>query len=201
MADRWKALPASAYKEDFWLRGPAVPPDYKTRPADPVRRQRKHLPISCARFTNTDKVLWPQEGYTKTDLINYYAAVAETLLPHLCGRPIIMERHPNGIAEKYFLQKDAMPQHTPDWLLLHILDYLQNGRGKALASVDSVRARPGSPVSTPLKWSEVQKDSLEPSEFNIETVPKRIQTVGDLFSPVLRDKQDIRHLIDALRAA
>src|SRR5262249_48212093 len=83
-------------------------------------RQKKPLPISRARFTNPEKLLWPREGYTKTDLIKYYAAVADVLLPHLHGRPIIMERHPNGITEKYFLQKDAMPQHTPDWLLPRI---------------------------------------------------------------------------------
>jgi len=78
------------------------------------------------------------------------------------------------------------------------LDALQNGRGKTLAGVYSLRARPHAPVSTPLKWVELEK-AIHPSEFNIENVPKRIEKAGDLFEPVLSDKQDIRHLVRALR--
>jgi bifunctional non-homologous end joining protein LigD len=78
------------------------------------------------------------------------------------------------------------------------VDSLQNGRGKTLAAVYSLRAQPNAPVSTPLKWAELKKP-LEPSQFNIETVPKRIKRVGDLFEPVLRERQDIRHLVRALR--
>jgi bifunctional non-homologous end joining protein LigD len=80
------------------------------------------------------------------------------------------------------------------------IDALQNGRGKTLVGVYSLRARPNAPVSTPLNWSELKKP-IEPSEFNMETVPKRIRTVGDLFEPVLTDKQEIRHLVQALRSA
>src|SRR5262249_13677912 len=79
------------------------------------------------------------------------------------------------------------------------VDALQNGRGKTLAGVYSLRAWPDAPVSTPVKWSELEKP-IDPSEFNLKTVPKRIKTVGDLFEPVLRDKQDVRHLVRALRA-
>ncbi len=77
------------------------------------------------------------------------------------------------------------------------MDALQNGRGKTLAAVYSLRAWPHAPVSTPLSWTELEKQ-LDPTEFNIDTVPKRIKDVGDLFEPVLRDKQDIRHLVRAL---
>jgi bifunctional non-homologous end joining protein LigD len=291
------------------------------------------------KFTNVEKIFWPREGYTKADVIAYYDAVAEVLLPQLRGRPLIMERYPDGIAEKYFLQKDALAQHTPDWMLPHIhevsapeagrkiryivsndravllylanyaaitlhpwssriqlldypdyvlldldpieapfatvqkvalglkavldelklcgyaktsggegihvylpviektvtygeattlaralsvivaerlpelvtiernvkkrpkgavyLDYLQNGRGKTLASAYSLRARPNAPVSTPLRWTELKKP-IDPSQFNIETVPKRIKTVGDLFEPVPRGEQDVQHLVRAL---
>src|SRR5947208_3785772 len=64
------------------------------------------------------------------------------------------------------------------------IDALQNGRGKTLVGVYSLRAKPNAPVSTPLKWSEVKKP-IDPSDFNIETVPKRIKSIGDRFEPVL----------------
>ena len=78
------------------------------------------------------------------------------------------------------------------------IDALQNGRGKTLAGVYSLRARPNASVSTPLKRTELKK-VIDPSQFSIENVPNRIKKAGDLFGPVLSDKQDIRHLIRALR--
>ena len=67
------------------------------------------------RFTNRSKVLWPEHGYTKGDLIDYYRAVAPALLPLLRSRPLVLTRFPDGIHGKNFFQKDA-PGHTPDWV-------------------------------------------------------------------------------------
>lgn len=66
------------------------------------------------------------------------------------------------------------------------LDCLQNGYGKTLVAPYSLRAIDGAPVSAPLKWSEVSK-KLDPSKFNMKTMPKRIDKVGDLFAPVLKN--------------
>lgn len=66
-------------------------------------------------FSNVDKVFFPAEGYTKGDLIQYYASVAPLLLPHLAGRPISMSRYPNGITGQSFYEKRA-PGHQPDWM-------------------------------------------------------------------------------------
>jgi bifunctional non-homologous end joining protein LigD len=76
---------------------------------------------------------------------------------------------------------------------------LQNGRGKTLASVYSLRPRPQAPVSTPLDWNELKK-AVDPTRLNIETIVERIKSVGDLFKPVLHEKQDIAPLLSALRA-
>jgi bifunctional non-homologous end joining protein LigD len=65
-------------------------------------------------FTNLDKVFWPQEGYTKGDLIEYHRQVAEWMLPYLEDRPLVMTRYPDGIEGKSFFQKDA-PPYAPDW--------------------------------------------------------------------------------------
>ncbi len=66
------------------------------------------------KFTNLNKVYYPADGYTKRDLINFYAAVADLLVPHLQGRPLSLKRYPNGIDQEYFFQKDA--SGFPDWL-------------------------------------------------------------------------------------
>ena len=68
-------------------------------------------------FTNLTKVFWPEEGYTKGDLIDYYRAISPWLLPYLKDRPLVMTRYPDGIAGKSFFQKDA-PSFSPGWVRL-----------------------------------------------------------------------------------
>ena len=65
--------------------------------------------------SNLDKVLWPRDGYTKGDLIDYYNAVAPWMVPHLKDRPLTLERYPNGIDASSFFEKQ-MPKGTPDWV-------------------------------------------------------------------------------------
>ena len=67
------------------------------------------------RLSNLDKVFWPDEGYTKGDLIAYYHNVAELLLPHLRDRPLTMKRMPDGLAGGFFYEKNA-PQSVPQWM-------------------------------------------------------------------------------------
>jgi len=67
------------------------------------------------RLSNLDKVFWPDEGYTKGDLLAYYYNVAELILPHLRERPLTMKRMPDGISGPFFYEKTA-PSHTPDWI-------------------------------------------------------------------------------------
>lgn len=78
------------------------------------------------------------------------------------------------------------------------VDYLQNARGKTLASVYSVRPLPGAPVSTPVTWEELA-EGVDPRQFTIKTVPARLESVGDLFAPVLTDRQSLAPLLGALR--
>jgi bifunctional non-homologous end joining protein LigD len=67
------------------------------------------------KFTNLKKVFYPADGYTKRDVINFYAAVADLLVPHLQGRPLSLKRYPNGIAADFFFQK-AVAAGFPEWL-------------------------------------------------------------------------------------
>jgi bifunctional non-homologous end joining protein LigD len=66
-------------------------------------------------LSNLDKVLWPRDGYTKGDLIRYYEAVAPWMIPHLKGRPLTLERYPNGIDAPSFFEKQ-IPKGAPDWV-------------------------------------------------------------------------------------
>jgi bifunctional non-homologous end joining protein LigD len=67
------------------------------------------------KLTNLTKVYWPDEGYTKGNLIEYYSKIAPYMLPYLKNRPQSLNRHPNGIMGKNFFQKD-MRNLPPDWM-------------------------------------------------------------------------------------
>ncbi len=281
------------------------------------------------KLTNQKKIYWPDEGYTKGDLITYYDQMSKFVLPYLKDRPESLNRFPNGIKGPSFYHKDA-GDSAPDWVNsvevysesnnknidyivcndkatllylanlgciemnpwnstvkkqdhpsyliididpgdknsfdqvidvalatkqildecgvrsycktsgssgLHVfvpmgdkydyehvknfahltamkvtellpdfttlernlkkrgnkkiyVDYLQNRRGQTIASAYSVRPKKGATVSTPLDWKEVKK-GLHPSQFDINTVPKRIAKIGDIFKPVLGRGIDI----------
>jgi bifunctional non-homologous end joining protein LigD len=67
------------------------------------------------KLTNLNKVLYPSSGFTKTDLIGYYAQIAPVLIAHLRDRPLTLKRYPNGIEGKYFYEKQS-PAHRPEWV-------------------------------------------------------------------------------------
>jgi bifunctional non-homologous end joining protein LigD len=287
------------------------------------------------KFTNLNKVFYPADGYTKRDVINFYAAVADLLVPHLQGRPLSLKRYPNGIDQDYFFQKDAsgFPEwlhreeladdeesktrvicddkasllylanlgcidqnpymsrlgtlEHPDFILIdldpyhcgydriveaarlvhtklrliglegypkttggngmHIyvpvepiyssaqtrsfaeilarwvaaerpdlfttprmvsarekgkvyFDYLQNASGKTISAPYVLRAHPGAPVATPLKWDEVVP-GLKPQQFHIANVLRRFERVGDLFAGVLNKPQELGPALEKLSAA
>jgi bifunctional non-homologous end joining protein LigD len=79
-----------------------------------------------------------------------------------------------------------------------LIDANQNGEGKTIASVYSVRPRPGAPVSTPLRWDEV-KEALDATSFTMEVVLDRIRRHGDLFEGVLTTRQRLEPALRALR--
>ncbi|HWM13098.1 MAG TPA: non-homologous end-joining DNA ligase [Gaiellaceae bacterium] len=291
------------------------------------------------RLSSADRVLFPEDGVTKGDLWDYYAAVAPALVPHLRNRPFTMKRFREGAAAGFFFQKDA-PKGMPDWIptkrfrtfpregesrlvdfplvndelallwmvqmhcidmnawysrvdkaerpdfvlfdldppdgefglgvrvahLVHglldelgvrgyvktsgadgvhvlvpvtrrstfdqarefadgvaqvlaerhpgvvttewrkakrhgvFLDARQNGWGKTIASVYSVRPKPGAPVSTPLRWEELTED-ISPRDFGMAEALERLERHNDLFRPVLEEPQALapaRRELDAL---
>jgi bifunctional non-homologous end joining protein LigD len=302
---------------------------------DPAALTPSREPV-VQRFSNLDKVFWPDEHYTKGDLIEYYRSISPWILPYLRDRPVVLTRYPDGITGKSFFQKDAppfipdwvrterkwseqaqreidyficddeatllyivnlgtIPLHMwgsrvasidrPDWCVLdldpkvapfsavlevaratnalckslglpnfiktsgssglHVLvplgrqcgyeeartigellarvvtaelpeiatitrqvsrrggkvyvDYVQNGAGRLLAAPFCVRPLPGAPVSTPLKWSEVNA-TLDIRSFTIGTVPERMRKLKtDPLADVLGLSPDLHKALDLLR--
>ena len=66
-------------------------------------------------LTNLGKVLYPEAGFTKAEVLDYYQRVAPVLLPHIAGRPLTLKRYPEGVGGEAFFQKHVTP-HRPDWI-------------------------------------------------------------------------------------
>jgi bifunctional non-homologous end joining protein LigD len=75
-----------------------------------VRVGERELSVS-----NLDKVLYPETGTTKAEVLRYYVDVAEVMLPHLAGRPVTLKRFPDGVEAEGFFEKRC-PPHAPDWI-------------------------------------------------------------------------------------
>jgi bifunctional non-homologous end joining protein LigD len=293
------------------------------------------------KLSSPDRVLFPEDGITKGELFDYYAAVAPAILPHLHDRPFTMKRWREGLPGGSFFQKQA-PKGMPEWIPtrqfrtwprdgkgesrlvdfplvnsedallwmvqmhcidmnawysrvdkperpdfvlfdldppeepegftlavqvahlirgaldelglqahvktsgadgIHVLvpitrrsgyaetyefaellarqlerehegllttewlkkkrtgvlvDHRQNGHGKTIASVYSVRPKPGAPVSTPLAWDELTEE-IRPRDFSMEVALERVGRLGDLFEPVLEGGQALGPPLRALR--
>ncbi|HEX4668524.1 MAG TPA: non-homologous end-joining DNA ligase [Solirubrobacterales bacterium] len=85
--------------------------------ARPRPRKRAALTVEGRELevSNLDKVLYPSSGFSKGQLIDWYAAMAATLLPHLRGRPLTLKRYPDGVEGKHFYEKRC-PKHRPEWV-------------------------------------------------------------------------------------
>ena len=294
--------------------------------------------MTRVKLSSSDRVLFPEDGITKADLFEYYAAVAPALIPHLRDRPFTMKRWREGLPGGSFFQKQA-PKGIPAWIStcefrtwpreggsrlvdfplvnsadallwmvqmhcidmnawysrvdrpdrpdfvlfdldppegdafdltvrvahlirvaleeldlrshvktsgadgIHVLlpiarrssyeetyefaellarrleiehpgevttewlkrkrvgvlvDHRQNGFGKTIASVYSVRPKPGAPVSTPLAWDEL-KETVRPRDFTMAVALDRVARLGDVFEPVLLGGQALGPALRELR--
>jgi bifunctional non-homologous end joining protein LigD len=92
---------------------------------------------------------------------------------------------------------------TTEWLKKKrrgvLVDHRQNGHGKTIAAAYSVRPKPGAPVSTPLRWEELD-EKVRPQDFGMREALKRVERHGDLFEPVLKGGQALNPALRQLRA-
>jgi bifunctional non-homologous end joining protein LigD len=93
---------------------------------------------------------------------------------------LLEQRHPGKVTTEWLKKKREGV----------LVDHRQNGHGKTIASVYSVRPKPGAPVSTPLRWEELTP-GVRPRDFGMEEALRRIEEHGDLFEPVLEDPRPL----------
>jgi bifunctional non-homologous end joining protein LigD len=100
---------------------------------------------------------------------------------------LLEQRHPGKVTTEWLKKKRQGV----------LVDHRQNGWGKTIASVYSVRPKPGAPVSTPLRWEELTPD-VRPRDFSMEVALERIDEQGDLFAPVLEEPRPLAPAAKAL---
>ena len=155
------------------------------------------LCVRVARFVREALEALELESWVKTsgaDGIHVLVPIArrstfaETYeFAELVGRRLV-EEHPGEVTTEWLKKKRSGV----------LLDHRQNGWGKTIASVYSVRPKPGAPVSTPLEWDELTED-VRPRDFTMERVLERVAARGDLFEPVLHGSQALGPALKALR--
>jgi bifunctional non-homologous end joining protein LigD len=102
------------------LRAPSYKGLRDDKPAELVVREEANAVVAevdgrQVKLSNLDKVLYPEAGFKKRDVIDYYARIAPVLLPHLEGRALTLKRYPNGVDAQFFYEKNA-PSHRPEWV-------------------------------------------------------------------------------------
>src|ERR1700724_3562896 len=81
----------------------------------PETKVAVHVDGRTLTLTNLAKILYPQTGFTKAEVLDYYQRVAAVLLPHIAGRPLTLKRYPEGVDGEAFFQKHVTA-HRPDWI-------------------------------------------------------------------------------------
>jgi len=117
------------------LRNDASPQEVKREEPEPEpppelfagseKEAARQLDGRTLKFTNLNKVYYPEEGYTKRDVLNYYNAIADLILPHLKDRPLSLKRYPNGISQEFFFQKNVREAFAP-WLHTELIQSEHN---------------------------------------------------------------------------
>ncbi|MDX6692290.1 MAG: bifunctional non-ous end joining protein LigD [Solirubrobacteraceae bacterium] len=121
--DRVAEVEFTEWTGDGMLRHPSYKGLREEAPAsaflDAGRKVRDGVEVTVdgrtLKLTNLDKVMYPQVGFTKRDVIEYLVHVAPAILPHLEGRPLTRKRYPNGVEDKFFFEKNC-PSHRPEWV-------------------------------------------------------------------------------------
>jgi bifunctional non-homologous end joining protein LigD len=108
------------WTEGGQLRAPSYKGLRDDKPAELVVREEANAVVAevggrQVKLSNLDKVLYPEAGFAKRDVIDYYARIAPVVLPHLEGRALTLKRYPNGVDAQFFYEKNA-PSHRPEWV-------------------------------------------------------------------------------------
>jgi bifunctional non-homologous end joining protein LigD len=145
--------------------------------------------------TNPDKVLFPQAGHTKRDLVQYYLAVAEGALQGAGGRPNVLVRYPNGVGADFFFQKRA-PESRPDWIEVVSLKFPSGRTAEEVVPRDAAAlAWMANLACLELHPHPVRADNLDhPDELRVDLDP----IPGITWSDVRTVAQEVRAFLDEI---
>jgi bifunctional non-homologous end joining protein LigD len=152
--------------------------------------------VAGVRISNPEKVYWPDEGYTKLDLIRHYDAIFPKLQPWVKDRPLVLRRCPNGLRGKCFYQKEkpaSMPADTPTLRVVHsngVRNYVVGGRREtqlALANLGCISVH---------IWGSRARASRQPDWVCFDLDPDS----GE-FADAARAGLRVKESLDALRLA
>ena len=123
------------------------------------------------RLTNLDRVLWPKDGITKGQLIDYYLRVAPLMLPHLAARPLVLTRYPEGVERPSFYQKQA-PRPRPAWVRTVRIAHEERAVDYVLADSSAVLAWLGNLAAVEIHpWMSTASDPDHPDMMVIDLDP------------------------------
>jgi bifunctional non-homologous end joining protein LigD len=167
-----------------------------------IPRDADHVALTVdrkeVRLTNLRKVFWPSLGLTKGDLLQYYADVADVLLPHLRDRAMVMKRYPHGAAGPFFFMKRA-PTPRPAWIDICSIEH-GSGSGKVI-DFPMIQDRAALLWVVNLgcidlnQWYARCDDVDRPDYLHFDLDPG----VGATFERVLETSRIVRDALDALR--
>ncbi|MFP4054610.1 MAG: ATP-dependent DNA ligase, partial [Phycisphaerae bacterium] len=100
-----------------------------------MARRKVNVLGRTLELSNLDKVLYPQAGFTKAHVLDYYRTVSPWLLPHLRARPLTLKRYPDGVEKKPFYEKRC-PSHRPDWMATATVEHRDGKQVRYCSVVD-----------------------------------------------------------------
>jgi len=161
-------------------------------PSEPFAVQAAGREIA---ISHPDKIFFPQHGQTKLDLVRYYLAVEEPLLRAIGGRPLLMERYPDGASGKSFFQK-RVPKNPPEWLQTTVVETPNGTSSDALVAHDIAHIIWGVNLGCLgfHVWPYRADDPAHADELRIDLDP----TTGVTFAMVRETAFEVKALLDEL---
>lgn len=149
--------------------------------------------MSRVKITHPDRVLFPDSGLTKADLAGYYERVAPLMLPHLKGRPVSMQRFPDGVERAGFFHKDA-PAYFPAWIKRAKVEKAGGSVTHAVVNdADSLVYLANHGTITPHVWLSRADRPRRPDRLVFDLDPSR-----DDFAQVRKAARDLALLLEEL---
>jgi bifunctional non-homologous end joining protein LigD len=159
-----------------------------------VRAESLHIGDDGVAIRHPEKILFPDDGITKQELIDYYRRIAPQILPHLEGRPLAMECYPDGIERPGFFRKNA-PAWFPSWIRTVAIAKRSGGtvRHVVCNDVATLVYLASQACLTPHIWLSRTDKITRPDQMVFDLDPS-----GDSFGPVKATAQAFKELLDRL---